>query len=533
MKKNEATRYRMIRQVNAQNNPDRKPFSDVPFSHLRRMAVVYPIARACINRRIRQATQLSYEVTTVPEIDGEKGYEAQIKNVKAFLKHPMGHKTRFREFLSILVDDILTIDATCFEIARLRNTTLDVSRGLVPVDPSTIVLRVTETGGTPIPPAIAYAQIIQGQVIGEFTTDEMMYESLSSRSYSPYGLAPLESLILQAEAAIRGTLYNLNYFRENNVPEGFITLPEEVATTQDQVEEWQQWFDAIVAGDNRMVHRLKILPNGSEYTPAKKPEDMAFERFELWLLQQTCAVFDVPPQDIGITYQVNKATGETQSELSRERGLIPLTNFIKEIMDDIIQSLLGFENLQFIWTNVNPVDRKEEIDIASEELKLGALSIDEYRQEQGREPLGVGHMVWIGDRLIPIEAVVSGEAFQQQQQTGDEEKKPTKDERKEDEEEDEAKKYEQELKDIKKWRTCIYRDLEMGKPLRKDFDSRYIRDDIKKSIQFGLKEVFSHEQAKALFNEFLDPEIRASMKLLQVARQMRGLENADITNNTT
>src|SRR3990167_6096172 len=228
----------------------------------------------------------------------------------------MGHKTRLRELLTIIVDDTLTIDAVTFEISRLRGGKF---QNLVPVDPTTIALKVTETGATPEPPDPAYVQIIGGRNIAEFTTDEMIYEAMGNRSYSPYGFAPLESLILQAEAALRGTLYNLNYFRENNVPEGFITLPTEVAQNKVQVEEWQMWFDSIVAGDQRMTHRLKILPGGAEYIAAKKPEDMAFEKFELWLLQQTCAVFDVPPQDIGITYQVNKSTAESQSSLSLER----------------------------------------------------------------------------------------------------------------------------------------------------------------------------------------------------------------------
>ena len=513
MNRNTALRHNGIKQMNGWNNPDRKPGSDIPFSYLRRMAVLYPIARACINRRVRQITQLDWDITTIDEIDNEKGYESKINEIMTWLKAPMGHKTRFREMLTIIVDDVLTLDAVTFEMQKRRNGKFMY---LIPVDPTTIALRLTETGGTPIPPEVAYAQYIAGQKVGDFTTDEMIYEAMNNRSYSPYGLAPLESLILQTESALRGTLFNLNYLRENNVPEGFITLPEEVAANKDQVQEWQDWFDAILAGDMRTIHRLKILPGGAEYTPVKKMEDMSFEKFELWLLQQTCAVFDVTPQDIGITYQVNKATGEIQKEISQEKGLYPLGNFIKEILDDIIQVEFEIPQLQFKWMNINPVDRKEESDIALTEINMGAMSVDEYRINRGLEPIGLGHYVKTGTGIQLVTDIISG-VYKPQVETSDQQVT------------DDAEKMEKE--ELRKWRKCIYRDLDSGRPLRVKFPSDKISGEVRKIIQDGLQGVNSKQQAKLLFDQFLDFEVGASMRLLKIASDMRRLENAEFSEN--
>lgn len=519
-KRKDAFKFRYPRLVNAQNDPDRKYLSDVAFSTLRRMAQTYPIARACINLRKTQITGLDWDITTIDEDVDEVGYQDQIKFVKDWLKTPTGHRSRMRKFLTNIVDDILTIDAVCYELPRLRNGEFNLNDRLIPVDPSTIVLRVTDTGQIPEPPQPAYKQIIEGKVVAEFTTEEMIYDMLNTSTYSPYGNAPLESLIIVVESALRGALANLGLMKYGNVPEGFLMLPESVAGSKEQVEEWQQWFNAIMQGDPRMISGLKILPEGAEYVPAKKPEDMSFERFEMWLLQQTCAVFDVQPQDIGITYQVNKATGETQQDIGKQRGLIPLSNFIKELMDDLIQEIMGFDNLQFVWANINPTDRQEEIEIAEREINMGALSVDEYRQEQGREPIGLAHYVKTSSGPIMVESIVSGEAFEQP------EEKP-----KEEEEDEETKKISKELDDIKKWRNCVYNDLKFGRPLRKDFQSDNIEEDTYKKIQQGLDAVHSRSQAKLLFDEFIDPDIRASMEMLKIARKMRGLENAEITNN--
>jgi len=528
MRSNEARRFRGVARVNAQTNPDWKVGASIPFAYMRRLSEVYPIARACINSRVRQVTQLEWDITTVDDKKDEKGYESQIKLVKELFKQPVGHKSKFSEMLTTMVNDILTIDAVSFEMRKTRGGNF---MNLVPVDPATLVLRVTEFGGIPEPPEPAYEQIIDGQVLARFTTDEMIYESMNSRSYTPYGLSPLESLIIQVESALRGDLYNLDYFRENNVPEGFLTLPESAATTKDQVEEWQDWFDAILSGDRRMIHRLKILPAGSEYIQTKKPEDMSFEKFELWLAMLTCAMFEVQPQDIGLTMDVNKATGESQNQIGKEKGLIPLANFLKQIFDEIIQTELGFVELQFQWVNISPVNRKEEIEVAEKEIAMGALSVDEYRMEHGREPLGLNPYIRTGNQIVMVDDVVAGKFQERQdmalqaknQPTEVQPKKPKEKPAEKPKEKPKAKNYE--IDDLRKWRKAVLADIKFGREVRTRFPSDYIDEEIHKAISLALVKVHDRLQAKLLFDQFIDPELRASFSLLEYAEKQKQAQN--------
>ena len=208
----EAYRFKVPFNQNYNINPDRKPNSDASFGILRRMAVLYPIARACINYRITQVTQLEWDIILKDDINGtEEQYQGQINKAKAFFRYPFGDKTRMRQMLTMMVDDFLTIDAVCFEMQHTRGGEF---LRLIPVDPATIVLKLNDDGSTPMPPETAYVQYIDGKKINEFTTDEIIYEFMGARSFSAYGLAPLESLLMQAESALRGTLYNLHYMRE-------------------------------------------------------------------------------------------------------------------------------------------------------------------------------------------------------------------------------------------------------------------------------------------------------------------------------
>lgn len=521
----QAMQMRIPDGFNQRLNPDVKPYADLPFSYLRRMATLYPIARACINLRIRQITQLDWDITTIDEIDGEQGFESQIKFVKEFFKHPAGHRSRLRKLLTGMVDDTLTIDAVCFELQRTRGGDF---MHLVPVDPTTIVLRVTETGGIPMPPEVAYAQVIKGKKIAEFTTHEMLYDAMTTRTYSPYGLAPLESLIIQVESALRGALYNLDYLRESNVPEGFVTLPEEVAGSRDEVEQWQDWFDQMVAGDRRFMHRLKILPGEATYTAAKKPEDMSFERFELWLLQQTCAVFEVQPSEIGITNDINKATGESQREIGESRGLVPLSNFIKEIFDMVIQEELELDSLQWSWTNLNPVDRKEEVEISEKEINMGVRSVDEERIKQGLEPIGLDHYIKTSKGIILVKDLIDpNSAYNRAQNAAADGAETATNGDDEDKQKPAPNKKQSKMAELKTWRKCVINDIKYGRKIRTNFPSEFIDEQIKDEIRAGLTTCKTIEGAKLLFEPYINEEMSHTLNLFRIAQTMKRIEDAD------
>ena len=356
---------------------------------LRKLSVIYPVARACINYRSSQITQLGW---TVIDEKGNKGPDELLNQ----LRKPL-FGMRFRTFLDKITDDLLTLDAVA--IYKKRNRGGGVI-GLMPIDSGTIRVKVTDTGEVPEPPAIAYEQIIRGQIVAQMTTDDLIYDMINPRTNSAYGLAPLESLIMQAASALRADAYNIAFLTEGNVPEGFIYLPPEIASTPEQIKQWQTWFDAFYAGDVNLMRRLKVMPGDSKYESIKKPDDMSFKEFQQWLLMVTCAVFGVPPQAIGFTYQTNRATAEVQFALGEDRGLMPLANFFKDLFDDIIVEL-GFPEYTFKWTTLDKKDRLREAKIAEIMIKLGVMSGDEWRAEDGRPTIGMEHMIFAKSPPIP------------------------------------------------------------------------------------------------------------------------------------
>ncbi|MFA5999205.1 MAG: phage portal protein [Candidatus Babeliales bacterium] len=387
---------------------DRLPFSNpyptgrtkpgstngIDFATLRRFSVQYDVARAAINRRKRQLNALDWDIVNA-EKDDQTDNSATIKQVKKDFKSIGGYRVRFREFIDTLVDDLLTLDA----MVLYKRPTVDGSLySLEPVDAATIVLELDDSGSTPMPPDVAYRQIIHGKQVAEFTADEMYYEMMNSRTYTPYGLAPLESLVLGVSAALKSDIYNVHLLTEGNIPEGFFGVPE--AWTPDQIKEFQALWDAALSGDTRAMSKMKFVPSGkgaTGYTPAVKPEDMRYKELQEWLMQKTCMLFEIQPQELGFTDSVNKSTGEVQQDIGINTGLRPLAEFFQEIFTDVIQVDMGFENLAFKYTGLDQTDERGTAETNEILIRSGQRTVDEVRQEQGQKPLGVDKPFVLGN----------------------------------------------------------------------------------------------------------------------------------------
>lgn len=500
----------------------------VSFNTLRDFSIFYPIARSCINYRKSQITQLGWDITTIQDdtkAGEEKAKEGVIKEVKDFFNHISDSGTSLRQFLSVLVEDILVLDAAALYKHKTRGG--DILRYL-PIDASTIRLLVNEDGTKPQPPDFAFEQVIKGKVEAELTTDELIYRMMNPRTNTPYGLSPLESLIVTVTTALKTSSYNLSYLTEGNTPEGLVTLPKDIAANLDKVKEFQTFWDSLIAGDPKMQRRMRFLPEGSTFLPTKKSEDMSFERFEKWLLQCTCSVFGVPPQDIGFTYDVNKATGEVQDEKGKERGLYPLTNFIKEIFDDIIQTDLGKPDLEFTWVNLDPSDAAEEAKVWETKIKVGRASIDEWREAEGEEPIGLSHFVLtsqgpklVKDILNPPQPQEVNPNMQNPNQEapepnneGEEEenkkpngKNPTPPKIEDKEETGEKLDDVNVMDELRRWKKCAIKDVKAGKEVR-DFKSQVIPESTQMIIRHGLEVAKTSSDIYNLFEPFLSPENR-------------------------
>lgn len=371
----------------------KKPGSGITFDALRRFSYQYDVARAAINRRKRQLNGLEWDIVASDPEDGTD-YKAIVKDLKKQFTSMGGYRVRFREMLDTMVEDLLVLDA----LAIYKRPTIGGKlHSLQVVDAATIILDTDESGGTPMPPQVAYRQMIRGKEVATFTADEMYYEMMNPRSYTPYGLSPIESLILGVSAALKSEVYNLHLLTEGNIPEGFFGVPE--SWTPKQIKEFQELWDAAIAGDTKATSKVRFVPSGkgaTGYAPTVKPEDMRYKEFQEWLMKKTCMMFEIPPNELGFSMDVNRANGEVQQEIGFSAGLLPLAKFFEEIFTDIIQNDLGYPDLAFKYVGLEFTDEKLDAEIAAIKIQSGQTTVDEVRKSRGQEPLGVDKPFVIG-----------------------------------------------------------------------------------------------------------------------------------------
>jgi hypothetical protein len=342
--------------------------------------VQHEISRAAINYRKRQLSRLKWDIVSA-EQDQDSIDDGQAKIAREFFKNLGGAGNKYRKFINKEVEDLLVLDA----ISIYKQPTVGGSLyTLLPVDSTTIRLVVDDSGSTPLPPDTAYKQVIRGEVKAEFTTDEMIYDMMNPRTNTPYGLAPLESLMIIVSSSLKAGLANLSYLTEGNIPEGFFGVPKE--WTPQMIADFQENWDAVMAGDEAATAKLKFTPEGS-YQPAKKQGDMAWEQFNEWLMKVTCAIFDVDPNEIGFKPRSGlggHGMAQQANQSSDEKGLEPLAHFFEEIFTDIIQNDLGFPTLAFHFSGLDKdKDSKTEAEVNEILIRSGQRTINELRTDEG------------------------------------------------------------------------------------------------------------------------------------------------------
>jgi hypothetical protein len=359
----------------------KKPDSSIPFDVLRKFSVQHEISRAAINYRKRQLARLQWDIVANDK-DENTINKAQADAVRLFFKQIGGKSNKYRKFIARITEDLLVLDA----VSLYKQQTLGGELfTMLPVDPTTIRLVVDDTGGTPLPPNVAYKQVIRGEVKAEFTTDQMLYDMMNPRTNTPYGLAPLESLLVIVSSSLKAGLANMAFLTEGNIPEGFFGVPKE--WTPQMIADFQENWDAVMAGDEGATAKLKFAPEGS-YQPAKKMTDMAWQEFNDWLMKVTCALFDVQPSEIG--FHPNKGglggagMAQQSSDTSDEKGLQPLAMFIEEMFTEIIHEEMGFTDLKFHFTGLDKdKDAQQEATVNEILIRSGQRTINELRTDMG------------------------------------------------------------------------------------------------------------------------------------------------------
>jgi hypothetical protein len=364
-----------------------------PFQVLRSFGDVDDISRICIETRKDQMCSLNWDIVS-REIDQRRKsvddrVKGRIDKVKAFFQKPDKRRS-FYTYLRAMIEDILVIDALAIYKRRQNNGQL---HALELKDGATFVCQIDETGDTPLPPQVAYRQVIFGQYLegADCSTDDLLYRPRCVRTHTPYGLSPIEAILLAVNQATQRSVFNLAYYTDGNIPEGIIDAPQD--WSPEQIKEAEQFLNDALSGNLGARRKLRLVGKGTAASLKQFKEPDFTGDFDKWLLNVRCAAFAVPPSEIGFVEDVNKSNGKNQENVVYRRGVKPLTNFIQDIFDEVIANDLDCPDLRFSFAGGEAEDILARARADEVYVRIGKTSVDELRLRDGQDQIGLGNYI--------------------------------------------------------------------------------------------------------------------------------------------
>jgi len=371
-----------------------RSFEPIGFGQLRAFANSLGLLRSIIETRKDQLLRIPWEIRILdkPRDPGDNSPEdPRIQYLKKFFKSP-DRQTKWHAWVRTLLDDLFVIDAATLYIQKSQ---LGTPYAISVIDGATIKPLIDDFGRRPDPPNPAYQQIIKGLPIVNMTVNDMIYAPMHLRpDHRPYGYSPVEQVYLEIQMTIQRELYQLNYYSEGTIPDMMVGLPED--WTPQQVSEYQATFDFLMQGNRALKSKVRFVPGGSK--PFEIKGAILKSDYDEWLARILCFAFSIPPT--AFVKMMNRGTAETAQEVALEEGLLPLMTWFKdEIVDPLIQTYFGWDDIEFVFKSEEQLDQLKEMQTITGYTSKGLMTPDE-----GRNKLGLAGKGGVANELLIITA---------------------------------------------------------------------------------------------------------------------------------
>lgn len=274
--------------------------------------------RAAINHRRVQVSQSKWGVFP---IDPKANYDPALQAAISLLfLHPNPRQKTFRELIEPMVEDILVLDRG---VAEKESSVAGLPTGLLLVDGGTIRTKPAWSGDPADP---RYEWWPKGKFTANLLDTQIILMMANPTSHRLDGFSPLEALRVAIDSDMEASQFNKRNVKQVS-PYGLLDLGENVGT--NVVDAFRVYWDAEIAGKKQMAI-VGGVKNPEFINLGQSAREMQFMQWQVYLLRKIAAVFGIAPQDLGITFDVNRANAQTQQELSEDRGLRPLLTLVEE-----------------------------------------------------------------------------------------------------------------------------------------------------------------------------------------------------------
>jgi HK97 family phage portal protein len=232
----------------------------------------------------------------------------------------------------------------------------------------------------------------------EFSTDDIVYFSYPNPKNMWRGFSCIQGI---ADAVyINSKMYEFeSAMFENRARVGGIFTVEgnvskqEVARLEEQAKE--KYTGVKQSGKNM------ILTGGMKFQPdSMTPQEISYIEGRKLIREEICAAFDVPVGAL-VSTDVNRANAETADYRHAKNGIQPRLMRIEQKLNEKLLPMFD-DTLFCAFDNAVPEDREYELRRNDTYVKNNTFTINEVREEEGKDPVEWGDVAWMDSFLKPV-----------------------------------------------------------------------------------------------------------------------------------
>jgi hypothetical protein len=287
----------------------------------------------------------------------------------------------FRSFIEQILEDVLVGGFGAIEL----DLSGDPAHPLVmwPVDGASIRIR-SDWDGNPTSPHYvqATAAFLPDQDIS-LTDEELSYIRLNPRTHTPFGLGKLEVAFETIHEFLCAHRF-ASRLASNSVVQYALWLQGLSPQHHERLIRW--WQDEIEGTGKVPILSVETKPEVLRFSGGTDA-DLRLQWQEA-LIRIIADAFDLPPMLLGLERDVNRNTASTQSDDAFRTAVVPVARLVAEhLTRDAISKRLGWDDLEFVFTDVDAPNELEQAQIQQILLGCGVLTINEVRRMKGLPPL--------------------------------------------------------------------------------------------------------------------------------------------------
>ena len=216
------------------------------------------------------------------------------------------------------------------------------------------------------------------------------------------GMGTVEVASLAIDIDTYSAEWNKNFFFNAAIPSGIVKFPGNVSPENLKIikENW----NATHRGFDRS-NGTAFLTMGADFVKlAATQKDMEFLEQRRFSRDEILAIFKVPRTVLGITDDVNRANAEATEYVFAKRVIKPRMQFIVDTLNEFYIPRFNIQGKKYRFTFEDPVPQNRELVLKEREtgLRMGYLTVNEVRKEDGLPPIEGGDTAFANPGALPI-----------------------------------------------------------------------------------------------------------------------------------